>query len=37
MLHLEDLDIKYPPEMVAMQTTFNSRTALNERPPSGGS
>ena len=28
VLHLEDLDIKYPPEMVAMQTTFNSRMAL---------
>ncbi|MEP7112412.1 MAG: hypothetical protein ABI862_04035 [Ilumatobacteraceae bacterium] len=28
VLHLEDLDIKYPPEMVALQTTFNSRMAL---------
>jgi hypothetical protein len=28
VLLLEDLDIKYPPEMVALQTTFNSRMAL---------
>ena len=28
VLHLEDLDIKYPPEMVALQSTFNSRMAL---------
>jgi imidazolonepropionase-like amidohydrolase len=25
---LEDLDIKYPPEMVAIQSTFNARVAL---------
>jgi imidazolonepropionase-like amidohydrolase len=28
VLVLEDLDIKYPPEMVALQSTFNSRMAL---------
>ena len=28
VLNLEDLDIKYPPEMVALQSTFNSRMAL---------
>ena len=28
VLVLEDLDIKYPPEMVSMQSTFNARMAL---------
>jgi imidazolonepropionase-like amidohydrolase len=28
VLVLEDLDIKYPPEMVALQSTFNARMAL---------